>query len=64
MPTMFGFAGPIYFVAALALGLVFLWSAIALARAGTLDAARRLMFTSLVYLPTLLSVMAFDRVLP
>jgi len=64
MPTMFGFAGPLYFVAALALGLVFLWSAIALARAGTLDAARRLMFTSLVYLPTLLSVMAFDRVLP
>ena len=64
MPTMFGFAGPVYFVTALVLGLVFLWSAIALARAGTLHAARRLMFTSLVYLPMLLSVMAFDRVLP
>ena len=62
MPTMFGFAGPVYFVAALVLGLVFLWSAIGLMRAGTLAAARRLMFTSLVYLPVLLAVLALDRV--
>jgi protoheme IX farnesyltransferase len=62
MPTVFGFAGPVYFVAALALGLVFLWSAVGLARLGTLDAARRLMITSLVYLPMLLGVLAFDRV--
>jgi protoheme IX farnesyltransferase len=62
MPTVFGFAGPVYFVAALGLGLAFLWSAVGLARFGTLDAARRLMFTSLVYLPTLLGILAFDRV--
>jgi protoheme IX farnesyltransferase len=62
MPTVFGFAGPVYFVVALGLGLAFLWSAIGLARLGTLDAARRLMLTSLVYLPTLLGILAFDRV--
>ena len=62
MPTVFGFAGAIYFVVALGLGLVFLWSAVGLARRGTLDAARRLMVTSLVYLPVLLGVLALDRV--
>jgi protoheme IX farnesyltransferase len=62
MPTVFGFAGPGYFVAALGLGCAFLWSAVGLARLGTLDAARRLMLTSLVYLPTLLGILAFDRV--
>jgi len=62
MPTVFGFAGAVYFVVALALGLAFLWSAIGLARRGTLDAARRLMLTSLVYLPLLLGVLALDRV--
>jgi protoheme IX farnesyltransferase len=62
MPTVFGFAGPRYFVAALVLGMAFLWSAIGLARLGTLDAARRLMMTSLVYLPALLGMLAFDRV--
>jgi protoheme IX farnesyltransferase len=62
MPTVFGFAGPLYFVAALALGLAFLWSAVGLMRAGTLASARRLMVTSLVYLPVLLGVLAFDRI--
>lgn len=62
MPTVFGFAGPVYFLVALTLGLVFLWSAVGLARLGTLESARRLMFTSLVYLPTLLGILAFDRV--
>jgi protoheme IX farnesyltransferase len=62
MPTVFGFAGPAYFVVAFALGLTFLWSAIGLARLGTLDAARRLMVTSLVYLPALLGMLALDRV--
>jgi protoheme IX farnesyltransferase len=62
MPTVFGFAGPVYFVVALGLGLAFLWAAIGLARLGTLESARRLMVTSLVYLPTLLGILAFDRV--
>jgi protoheme IX farnesyltransferase len=62
MPTVFGFAGPVYFVVAFFLGIVFLWSAVGLARRGTRDSARRLMFTSLVYLSTLLGVLAFDRV--
>jgi protoheme IX farnesyltransferase len=63
MPTVFGFAGPVYFVVALLLGIAFLWSALGLVRRDTLEAARRLMVTSLVYLPTLLGVLAFDRVL-
>jgi protoheme IX farnesyltransferase len=62
MPTVFGFAGATYFLVALGLGLAFLWSAVGLARRGTLDAARRLMVTSLVYLPVLLGVLALDRV--
>ena len=61
LPTLVGFAGPVYFFAALALGLAFLWSAVGLMRSGTLASARRLMLTSLVYLPTLFSVLAFDR---
>ncbi|HWP67089.1 MAG TPA: heme o synthase [Candidatus Limnocylindria bacterium] len=64
MPTVFGFAGPVYFVAALVLGLMFLWAAVGLMRAGTLAAARRLMVTSLVYLPVLLVVLALDHVPP
>jgi protoheme IX farnesyltransferase len=62
MPTVFGFAGPAYFVVALVLGLAFLWAAVGLMRRDTLASARRLMLTSLIYLPTLLGVLAFDRV--
>jgi heme o synthase len=62
MPTMLGFAGSVYFVIALALGLAFLIAAIRMARIGTLGEARRLLMTSLVYLPALLATLAFDKV--
>lgn len=62
MPTMLGFAGGLYFVAALTLGLVFLWSAIGLARFGTSSSARRLLRVSLLYLPLLLGALAIDRI--
>jgi len=62
MPTLLGFAGTFYFVMALALGLGFLVAAIRMARVGTLGAARRLLMTSLVYLPALLATLAFDKV--
>ena len=61
LPTLIGLTGPIYFAVALTLGLVFLWSAIGLARTGTAAGARRLLFASLIYLPVLLAVMALDK---
>lgn len=62
LPTMLGFAGGLYFVAALALGLAFLWAAIGLARFDTSSSARRLLRVSLVYLPLLLGALAIDRI--
>jgi len=62
MPTILGFAGGLYFTAALGLGVVFLWSAIGLARFDTSSAARRLLRVSLVYLPLLLGALAVDRI--
>ena len=62
LPTVVGLAGVTYLLIALVLGLAFLWSAVGLARGGRAADARRLLFTSLVYLPVLLAVMALDRV--
>jgi protoheme IX farnesyltransferase len=61
LPTLIGMAGSFYFATALVLGLAFLWSAIGLARTRTLGDARRLLVTSLVYLPVLLATMALDK---
>jgi protoheme IX farnesyltransferase len=62
LPTLIGLAGAVYFVVAFALGLAFLWSAFGLWRRGTAADARRVLFTSLVYLPLLLALMALDKV--
>ncbi len=61
VPTLIGFTGEIYFFSALALGIMFLWYGVGLARSCSREAARRLLFASLVYLPVLLMVMAFDK---
>ena len=61
LPTVVGLAGSAYFLVALALGLAFLWSAVGLARSGSTADARRLLFTSLVYLPVVLAAMALDK---
>src|SRR6266404_3321620 len=61
LPTVVGLAGAAYFLVALVLGLAFLWSAVGLARGGRAVDARRLLFTSLVYLPVVLAVMALDK---
>jgi len=58
----FGMMGPIYFVAALVLGGVFLHYAIRLWREATRDAARRLYLYSILYLFALFTAMAVDRV--
>jgi protoheme IX farnesyltransferase len=61
LPTLLGLAGPVYFVVAFLLGIGFLLSGIRLALESTLSRARALLFTSLIYLPMLLLVMALDR---
>ncbi|MBX3025386.1 heme o synthase [bacterium] len=60
-PALLGMAGPLYLAVALILGGGLLATAVAFAirRAGS---ARWLLLASLVYLPVLLSMMAFDRV--
>jgi protoheme IX farnesyltransferase len=62
LPTLLGFAGTIYFVAAFVLGVVFLANGISLAMNSTFLRARRLLYASLIYLPALLLIMALDRV--
>jgi len=61
LPTLIGLAGPIYFLVALLAGVGFLVAAIGLARSGSANDARRLLFASLVYLPVLLTAMALDK---
>jgi protoheme IX farnesyltransferase len=61
LPTLVGLAGGVYFCAALILGVTFLGYGVAFARARTAPAARQLLLASLLYLPTLLIVMALDK---
>ncbi len=62
LPTLIGLAGHIYFVVAFLLGSMFLWYSVRLALVRSHEAARHLLFASLIYLPTLLAVMAFDKI--
>lgn len=61
MPFVLKLSGPIYLCGALVLGLGFLWCAIQFSRKLTLQSARRLFFASILYLPLLLGLMAFDK---
>jgi protoheme IX farnesyltransferase len=62
LPTLVGLTGPVYFVAAFILGLVFLGFGIAMARSRTAEAARRLVLASLMYLPLVFLLMVIDKV--
>jgi protoheme IX farnesyltransferase len=62
LPTLLGFAGTVYFIAAFVLGVAFLANGINLAINSTFMGARRLLYASLIYLPALLLIMALDRV--
>jgi protoheme IX farnesyltransferase len=62
LPTTLQLAGPVYFVSAFVLGVAMLICGIMLAKSYSTAAARRLLFASLIYLPTLLVVMAVDKV--
>jgi protoheme IX farnesyltransferase len=62
LPTLIGLTGAVYFTGALLLGLTFVvlggWQALA---PSTLS-ARRVLYASLLYLPALLALLAFDKV--
>jgi protoheme IX farnesyltransferase len=62
MPTLIGFAGMLYYGAAILLGLLFLLYGWRLALTPSTARARQLLFASLFYLPVLFFVMALDRV--
>lgn len=64
IPTVVGLAGPLYFGGALTLGCWFTATAAVAVRRRTTPAARRLFLVSIAYLPGLLGLLAFDKVLP
>jgi len=61
LPTMIGIAGTIYLAGALLLGIGFDFYAIRLAIQRTNTAARRLLFASIIYLPSVLLMMFLDK---
>ena len=61
LPTLIGLAGPIYFVGAFVLGAAFVALGIRQAMSPSAVAARRVLYASLLYLPVLLALLAFDK---
>lgn len=62
LPTLIGFAGPVYFIGALTLGVGALGCACVFTRWRSTADVRRLFLASLVHLPALLLLMVLDRV--
>jgi protoheme IX farnesyltransferase len=62
LPTLIGLAGPIYFVGALVLGTAFVVLGMRQALTPSAGSARRVLLASLLYLPVLLALLAFDKV--
>lgn len=60
-PTLAGMTGPVYFYFALFLGLVYLYAGVALCLDRTQAKARKLLLTSVVYLPLLYGFMVVGR---
>jgi protoheme IX farnesyltransferase len=61
VPTILGISGSVYFIGAIILGLLFLYSSIACAVSKTRQQARRLLLASVVYLPLLFVLMVLNR---
>src|SRR5213594_2223496 len=61
LPAVAGWTGPIYLAGALVLGLAFTVVGIVQALAPSARAARHVLLASLLYLPLLLGLLAFDR---
>ncbi|MFA5505549.1 MAG: heme o synthase [Vulcanimicrobiota bacterium] len=60
-PTLAGMTGPVYFYSALILGLVYLYAGAALCLDRTTAKARKLLLTSVIYLPLLYGVMVVGK---
>lgn len=60
-PTIAGMTGPVYFYTALVLGAVYLYAGILLCKERSVPRARRLLLTSVLYLPLLYGVMVVGR---
>jgi heme o synthase len=60
-PTLLGHAGPVYLVGALLLSLGFFYYGARLALLRSNPVARRLLFSSIIYLPLLLVLMVLDK---
>jgi protoheme IX farnesyltransferase len=61
LPTLVGLAGGVYFAGALALGVAFAALGAWQAAVPSLGGARRVLYASLLYLPALLALLAFDK---
>jgi protoheme IX farnesyltransferase len=61
VPTRMGLTGDVYFAAALVLGLAFLALTVRFARSRTVRDARRLFFSSIIYLPLIWILMIADK---
>jgi len=61
LPTLVGLAGGVYFAGALVLGLAFAALGAWQAAVPSLGGARRVLYASLLYLPVLLALLAFDK---
>ena len=62
VPTLLGVTGARYFLGALVLGLAYVAVSVSLSRTATTARAWRVFFTSIVYLPALLTLMVLDKV--
>src|SRR6266850_1528730 len=62
LPTVIGWTGPIYLAGALVLGLAFVAVGMMQALAPSARSARWVLLVSLLYLPLLLGLLAFDRI--
>lgn len=61
IPTLLGISGSVYFIGAIILGLLFLYTSITCAVSKTRQQARRLLLASVVYLPLLFVLMVLNR---
>ncbi len=61
LPGVFGYSGPLYVGVALLLGVGFIGTGIQLWISRSNEAARRVFFSSLIYLPVLLFIMVVDK---
>lgn len=60
-PFFLNFAGMFYLVGAVLLGIWFLWTSIAAARAKTVEKSRKLLLVSVLYLPAIFALMVLDH---